>query len=327
MIPRWKRAAFKRQRNALRDSTWDNYKSGFKLFFAFCLHFNINPLNCNQESFNTFTEMLIEAGLKGRSIVNILSGIRTICIWTGINTAVVQTVAWARNIQSINRTLRDEPKFQSSMKIEHLIRLIRFFGKKTIWTTLKLFVLLSFFGLLRLSNLVPKTFSRIDKKRNTLIKDIWNTNFGLAILIKWTKTRQENYKPAFVPLPKILHSCLCPVSAMNEYKQKFRNYNKYGENLLLSSNGKLTGILTAGKVRKALRLALEQSGLSQFGYTPHSLRRGGAVYLHSQGVPITAIKQHGLWTSNCIELYLNDNFPRAKRVTKCFASSLNNLSY
>ena len=110
----------------------------------------------------------------------------------------MQAVAWARNVQSINKSLRDEPKFQSSMKIEHLIRLIRFFGKKTIWTALKLFVLLSFFGLLRLSNLVPKTFRRIDKKRNTLIKDIWNTKFGLAILVKWTKTRQDNNQLAFV---------------------------------------------------------------------------------------------------------------------------------
>ena len=40
------------------------------------------------------------------------------------------------------------------------------------------------------------------------------------------------------------------------------------------------------------------------GYTPHSLRRGGATFFAEKGVPLPAIKRHGKWRSDAIELYL-----------------------
>ena len=173
MIPRWKRASALRRRNALRDSTWRNYCSSFKLFFSFCLNYKCNPLDCNQEVFNTFTEMLIENHFKSRNIVNILTGIKTVFTWTGLNTEVFSAKAWSRNMSSIDRTLREPYRIQSSMSLEHLIRLIKYMDNRPKWRGLVLFLLLAFFGLFRLSNLVPKTRNSVDKTRNTLVKDIF----------------------------------------------------------------------------------------------------------------------------------------------------------
>ena len=238
MIPRWKRASIKRQRNALRDSTWRNYLGAFRLSFSFCIRFGFNPLKCDQDTINLFTEMLIEGGQSSRNISNMLTGIKTIFIWTGINLSPINDVQWRRNIKSLDRTLRTQPTLPSSFSINHLIQLVRFFGNKVQWIGLKVFVFLAYFGLLRLSNLVPKTFKDIDKTRNTLLKDVIRTKFGLAIRLRWGKTQQGNNQWNIVPIPRIRKSILCPCKAFLTYRSYFQTFCRNGHNILLSNNGK-----------------------------------------------------------------------------------------
>ena len=176
-------------------------------------------LQCDQETFNLFTEMLIEWGQTSKNI-------KTICIWTGYNLYSVNDDGWKRNIQSLDRTLRTQPKLPNSFSIEHLVRLVRFFGNKIEWIGLKVFVLFAYFSLLRLSNLVPRTFKAIDKSRNTLLNDIVKTKFGLAILLKWGKTQQGNNQLNIVPLTKIKNSILCPYKAFLTYQTYSRNFVK-----------------------------------------------------------------------------------------------------
>ena len=126
----WENRGQRRQRKALRDSTWKSYISSFKLFFVFCIHFNKNPIACNMNTFITFTEMLIDNGLKSKNIINILTGIKTCCTWLGCNSSAIHSRPWNWNIQSVDRTLRDPPNSQSSMRLEHLLTLTNFMQNK-----------------------------------------------------------------------------------------------------------------------------------------------------------------------------------------------------
>ena len=325
MWNKWRRDGIRRQRNALCDSTWRNYMSAFKLFFAFCMRFSINPLHCNLTVFTTFTQMLIQQKLKCKNIINILTGVNTCCNWMRINTGVINSIGWIRNIQSLERTVRERPRLQSSLSLQHLVKLVTLINDKPKWSCFKVLLLFGFFGLLRLSNLTSKTRTRIDKDRNTLVNDVCITKFGLVIKLKWTKTRQKGNRLALVPLPKIKNSVLCPQRAWMQYKQTFKEYCKHPNNILLTLDGSTDNILTASKARKLLHELTRLTNLELYKYTPHNLRRGGAVFLYQNGISTSDIRRHGLWTSQCVDTYLRETMPRASRVVHCFATNCANL--
>ena len=64
------------------------------------------------------------------------------------------------------------------------------------------------------------------------------------------------------------------------------------------------------------------SGLSDYGYSLHSLQRGGTFFAYYAGVPIVAIKHHGTWTSDAVYLYLLSLPPLKSPVAQAFASGL-----
>ena len=56
----------------------------------------------------------------------------------------------------------------------------------------------------------------------------------------------------------------------------------------------------------------------------HSLRRGGATWLSSIGVPLEAIKDRGDWRSSCVEKYVREQWDvkllRDQRVASMLSS-------
>ena len=284
----------------------------------FCVYFGIDPLTCSMDNIAAFTEMLIDNKFKSRNITNILTAIKTCYKWLGSNLDVVRSDRWQWNYISVSRTVRDIPKLLGSMNIDHLFLLIDNLSHSKWGVSFKVFLTFGFFGLLRLSNLVPRNKKIIDKSRNTLVGDVCSTPFGLAIKIKWTKTRQRNNQYALVPLPTLQNSILCPVKAWKTYVRKFPNYCNNPTNLLLTKDGRPDNFWTSGSARNFLRLLTSKINLKGFNYTPHSSRRGGAAFLFNAGLDTESIRHHGLWSSDCVDIYLKENLPKSTRAIKCF---------
>ena len=64
-------------------------------------------------------------------------------------------------------------------------------------------------------------------------------------------------------------------------------------------------------INKAVKDAAEAIGLTKLGYTrddvsSHSLRAGGAMAMHLNGVSPEAIKKHGRWKSNTFLMYIHE---------------------
>ena len=318
MLPRWKRNGRLRQKHAIRSSTWKNYISSFKLFLLFCFRFHVDPLHCNMDVIAAFTEMLIENHYKGKNIINKLTGIKTCFKWIGCNLALIHSNRWTWNYTSVDKTLRDDKTPPSSMNIEHLKKLLVHLGSAKKWISLKVLLCFGFFGLFRLSNMVPNNRKKVDPHRNTLIGDVLETKFGLVVRLKWTKTRQRINQYALVPLPKLKDKTLCPVTAWETYKKAFPEYCSDKTNLLLTKDGSKDNFWTSGTARKYFKLNFAAINLYHLKYTPHSLRRGGAAYLFNAGISTEAIRQHGLWSSDSIDSYLRNNLPKTTKVINCF---------
>ena len=64
-------------------------------------------------------------------------------------------------------------------------------------------------------------------------------------------------------------------------------------------------------VNDQLKLAVTLLGLTAYGTTPdlvssHSLRAGGAIAMHLNGVPPLTIKKQGRWSSNTFMQYIHE---------------------
>ena len=75
--------------------------------------------------------------------------------------------------------------------------------------------LLSFFSFLRISNLVPHSIASYDYLKQLARGDIIFAPPGAHVVIKWSKTLQDNKKIKVLKIPSLSHSILCPVAALN----------------------------------------------------------------------------------------------------------------
>ena len=145
-------------------------------------------------------------------------------------------------------TDREVSRPLGSMNIEHLIELLNYLGNSKCVLAFKVFLTFGFFGLFRLSNMVPESKKLVDKTRNTLIGDVCLTSFGLVIKLKWTKTRQSR-QYALVPLTILRDSILCPVKAWISYAEAFPGYCSNPSNILLTRDDSVMNIWTSGSIR------------------------------------------------------------------------------
>ena len=77
----------------------------------------------------------------------------------------------------------------------------------------KLAYLLGYFGFLRLSNLVPHSMSTFSHMKHLAKGDIFYTHSEIVILIKWSKTLQNNNQARLLKIP-VLNNHLCPLRVL-----------------------------------------------------------------------------------------------------------------
>ena len=307
-----------RLHHALRPGTWANHRSHFKSFLTFCILHKQNPLQCTIDTVLAYTQSLVHKGLKARNINNYLSSLKTCFTWLKCNGPLLETPEWAWNLQSIPRIIRDPPIIRSSMQWEHLRLLCLLSYGKPEWAPLRVYITFAYYGLFRISNLVPQTSTTYDATRNTLVRDVIPTKGGLQVLIKWTKSRQAPATFALIPLPSLDDEYMCPTQAWDYYRLRYPLHTQDANNPLLADPATPGAFLTAAQVRAQLATLCHMANLTAYNYTPHSFRRGGAAYLFKQGIPIQDIQHHGLWASSAVELYLRENFPSMSPVASCF---------
>ena len=79
----------------------------------------------------------------------------------------------------------------------------------------KALYLLSFYSFLRLSNLVPHAVSQYSHLKHLSRGDVIFRPGKAVILVKWSKTMQNNDQVKLITVPRIPNSSLCPVVALS----------------------------------------------------------------------------------------------------------------
>ena len=295
------------RREGFRPGTLANYISAHKLFLQFCLIYKIDITYPSEVDLASYTEWLVLAALSAATIRNHLSAIRMLYEWWGKGDVVASltTKAWGLTVKGIMNTIRPSFDKRTAMNSTDLDFLVEACMNDLALTPIRVAATFAYLAFLRISNLAPPTIEAFDKSRHTTFGDILMQNDGLVLNLKWSKTRQRNRHAFSIPIPSLGESTICSMSAWLTYTWTLRDVpiNK-DTPLLLSTVDPVGKPLTIPAVRRLFKKALDDTHLEDVGYTPHSLRRGGATLAYHAGVPIEAIKLHGTWRSEAVEEYL-----------------------
>ena len=85
--------------------------------------------------------------------------------------------------------------------------------------------LVAFFSFLRISNLLPHSIRSFDPTRQLPIGDLFFSEDGVTILIKWSKTLQNRQDTNTIFLPILGAPTLCPVAALKTLVTQFPGHN------------------------------------------------------------------------------------------------------
>ena len=297
--------------HAFAKSTAASYKSQLRAYLRFCLFFGYTPVPCRAIHLLRYIVFLART-LSTRSIPNYLNVVRLLHLQYGYPNPLEdplfkhQKTLLMRGIKRINgeRVTQKLPITPDVLhKMQCHLHLDSSFDA-TFWAA----CLVAFFSFFRKSNLLPPSTTEFDTKRHLRQCDVRLFPWGIILVVRWSKTIQYRDRTLLVPVPKIAHSSLCPLSAVT---RAFKLAGVYQSNKSASApaftyleDGVLK-TLTYTTFTTKLKRTLDLCGYDSSRFSGHSFRRGGASFALHCGVPSDYIKLQGDWKSTAYERYLD----------------------
>ena len=160
--------------------------------------------------------------------------------------------------------------------------------------------LAAFYGLLRKSNVVPKS-GKFDPRKVLVKRNIrvdLQTNM-VYLYIGFSKTNQFGDRDVIIPIPGNSDPALDPVRHL--HAALIQNQGGHNSPAFSFSHNKF---ITYSSFTIKLKQLLRKSGYNPDLYSGHSFRRAGATYLHECGGTALMVQSSGGWQSQCFTRYL-----------------------
>lgn len=288
------------------QSTWSTRNSQWKRFLNFCSDINACPLPADVLTVCRFLVVLGQTS-KFSTVTNYVSAVNGLHRYYGHEIdfrgyfIVKMVLSGLRRILGGISVPKDPlTPFQLRAMYIHL--------SHSEWDELCwLAIIFSFRTLLRKSNLLPDGSST--EQHVVCRGDIeWGTDY-LVVNVRSTKTLLKGERVLKIPVAKssdhvfdvfsrlYYHFCAAPAG---EKSCLFLKRDNAGQLVPLMYKDVL------GFIKKAV----SSIGLDPQNIGLHSLRRSGASYLHSIGIPLEDIRMAGDWRSMAVLLYLVNPFSR-----------------
>ena len=160
--------------------------------------------------------------------------------------------------------------------------------------------LAAFYGLLRKSNVVPKS-SKFDPRKILVKRNVHvdlQTNM-VYLYIGFSKTNQFGASDVILPIPGNSDPALDPVRHI--HAAMLQNHGGPNSPAFSYSHEKF---ITYSNFTLRLKKLLKKSGYNPDLYSGHSFRRAGATFLHECGGTALMVQSSGGWQSQCFTRYL-----------------------
>ena len=169
-----------------------------------------------------------------------------------------------------------------------------------------------------MSNVALHSRSQFDPRRHFLRQDLIFGPPGAHLVIKWTKTLQDNKSHHVVQLPEIDNLYLWPVKAL---KALLSTRKLPSTTPLFATNTPppFHQVIDT-QIRQALKTILTNRNIDHVGHGFHTFRRLGATLAYDHSVPLQNIMSHGLWRSSTVWIYLKNASQAPSIIPTTFSS-------
>ena len=177
----------------------------------------------------------------------------------------------------------------------------------------------AYYGFLPMSNIAPHSAAKFDPAVHILRQNLIFAPPGVHLLLKWTKTLQDNKSFHVIQLPEIQNIYLCPVRAL---KALLASRPLPPSAPLFANNFFPYKQIIDTHIRDALKKVLTHRNISHTFHGFHTFRRSGATFAFDHNVALQNIMAHGLWRSSAIWTYLQNASQAASIIPHTFTSNV-----
>ena len=291
------------------------------LYLTFCEHYGTRDINPSVDTICMYIAFLADRFNSAKSVLNYISGVRLFHKLINVNANALSSFDVFLMLRATKLTMRRIPRQKLPItpallsKLCHITEGLGIFG-----LVLKVAMTFAFYGMLRQSNLAPRTAGAFDVTRHTTRRDVQLTPPGVCIALKWSKTMQTVGHGDNIPLPTITGHVTDPVAAYSRMIAALPTRHPTEPLLTLPGKGARKTVTTA-LLSKGLAILLECIDIDPHLYSLHSFRRGGATAAFNAGVNVLDLKRHGTWRSDAFTAYVTPPCPENSRVAAALASS------
>ena len=281
------------------------------------------PVNFSLHNILTFLEYLYQNHISPQVIKNYVSSLNSMARTYNIPAEDLSHVAVSHYLRSIsiNSTFRPTPR--GIFEIRTLYHISHFQACDSLTDPLlfRAIFLTAFYAFLHMSNIAPHSLKAFDVTRHFLRQYLIFHHPGAHLLVKWTKTLQDNRSHHWVQLPKLENMYLCPVRALSALLSS----RKLPPTAPLFANNvsPFTQVIDT-HVRDSLRKILTMLGIPPNGHGFHTFRRSGATVAFHHNASLQDIMAHGLWRSSAVWLYLQNSPQSLSTIPRTFTSAVPN---
>ena len=282
------------------SGTKNNHTRQAKLYIAFMLRANADPMYPHITPLLHYVQLLSNSFKSIASVKNYLSGAKTYVINAGGDPASFHSSIIPDLLRGVARLSSHIPSQAPTLDPQEVKAMC-----DALWTigpdarVARAAVLFAFATFLRQSNFLATSTGRHHLLTR---KDVLPSTYGLAIHLASAKTVLRTH-PVVIPLHVIPGSRYCPVGAY--LAARAATPADRDSPLFLTSEGRP---LTPAGLGALMRVALTLTGAPrQPGVTVYILRRSGARAAAGAGAPREDVITHGTWRGNSIDAYV----PRA----------------
>ena len=163
--------------------------------------------------------------------------------------------------------------------------------------------LIDFYSYFRKSNLLIPSLEKFDSNKHLRNTHLLIFNWGIIVVVRWSKVIQFKQRTLYVPIPKIENSLLCPLQAYS-HAMELAPRTQLSESAFITYINDKVSPFTYAKFATKLRNTLNNAGINPENYSGHSFRREGATFSMRAGVLFPLIKCQGDWAIDAFERYL-----------------------
>ena len=287
------------------ESTKQTYTTHRNTYLRFCAFMGYPPLPATSRSICQYAAFLARS-LNSYSIPSYLNIVGLMHKEFGLDNPLTDDWHLTSLLKGIKRTIGQPPNQKKPITINMLIDIhsglnLNNSFDSSFWAI----CLTAFFGLFRKSHLLTTTKTAFDPSKQFTKSDFIFYPWGALVHVRWSKTIQFRERTVHLPLPRIPHSVLCPVTAiLHAFSFTQSGASSSQAFAWLHHNNMRLMPFTYKSFLSKLRLILSSLGYKEKCFATHSFRRGGASFAFQAGIPLELIKLLGDWKSNAVLLYL-----------------------